>query len=104
MATIKLLGVGSTAETISLPQTTTSTLMEFTWPPLTLAVLAPIWMLSLKPTLVKIWSFVLDGVFPFTRTTWLLEAVLRLGKLTNSVIGHFYLLEDIIPPSPDENR
>jgi hypothetical protein len=60
-------------------------------------------MLSLKPTLVNIRSMVLDGVFPFTSSTWELEAVLRAGKLTNSVIGHFDLLEDIKAPSPEEN-
>jgi hypothetical protein len=60
-------------------------------------------MVLRKAALVNTWREVLDGVFPFTRTTSVPEAVLRAGKLTYSVIGHLAFVEKIKAASPEEN-
>jgi hypothetical protein len=71
--------MGAIGEINSFPQTTTSTMTDFEWPPFTVAVLAPIKMLSLNPLVVKILSFALPGRFPFSRSTCETVEELMLG-------------------------
>ena len=52
---------------ISYPQTIASTLTVFAWPPLTVAVFAPMTILSLNPCEVNISSLESKIVFPSTR-------------------------------------